>query len=161
TYVDGSTPTVLLVHGAFSDASVWTEVIAGLQDAGVGVLAPANPLRGLATDAAYLARVIQGIDGPVLLVGHAYGGAVITQAGSAAVILVGLVYWAAFPLAAGEPLLALPARFPKPHLWPALRPAPFPSGNTGSDVELYLTADRYHDVLAAALPKRITAVAAA
>src|SRR5262245_47661029 len=112
TFVDGSTPTVLLVHGAFTDASIWADVIAGLQEARIGVQAPANPLRGLAIDAAYIASVIRAIDGPVLLAGHAYGGAVITQAGSGVDNVVGLAYVAAFAPAAGECLLDLTARFP-------------------------------------------------
>jgi pimeloyl-ACP methyl ester carboxylesterase len=161
TFLDGSTPTVLLVHGAFTDASIWMDVIAGLQNAGIGVLAPANPLRGLATDAAYLASIVRAIDGPVLLTGHAYGGAVITQAGTGADNVVGLVYVAAFAPAAGERLLDLTARFPDTQLQPALRPATFPTGNTGSGVELYLTADRYRDVFAADLPARTSAAAAA
>ena len=161
TLLDGSTPTVLLVHGAFTDASIWLDVIAGLQGAGIGVLATANPLRGLATDAAYLASVVRTIDGPVLLVGHAYGGAVITEAGSEVDNVVGLVYVAAFAPAAGECLLDVTARFPDTPLGPALRPATFSTGGTGSGVELYLTADRYHDVFAADLPERTTAAAAA
>jgi len=161
TFVDGSSPTVLLVHGAFADASIWSAVIAGLQDAGIGVQAPANPLRGLATDAAYLANVIRAIDGPVLLTGHGYGGAVITQAGCGLDNVVGLVYVAAFAPAVGESLLDIAARFPDTRLGPALRPATFPTGNIGSGVELYLAADCYSDVVAADLPERTTAVAAA
>jgi hypothetical protein len=137
------------------------DVIAGLQDARIGVLAPANPLRGLATDAAYLAGVVGAIDGPVLLAGHDYGGAVITQAGAGADNVVGLVYVAAFVPAAGECLLDLTARFPDTQLQPALRPATFPAGDAGSGVELYLTVDRFRDVFAADLPDRTTAAAAA
>ena len=74
------TPTVVLVHGGFVDASNWTPVIQELQSRGLPVLAPANPLRSLAGDAAYIASVVNDIDGPVLLVGHSYGGAVITVA---------------------------------------------------------------------------------
>lgn len=160
TFLDGSTPTVLLVHGAFSDGSIWTDVIEGLQDAGIGVLAPANPLRGLATDAAYIASVVRTIDGPVVLAGHAYGGAVITQAGSEVDNVVGLVYVAAFALAAGECMLDLATRFPDTLLGPALRPVTF-VGSTGSGAELYVTPDRYQDVLAGDLPERMAAVAAA
>lgn len=160
TYVDGSVPTVLLVHGGFADASIWAGVIACLQGAGIGVLAPANPLRGLATDAAYLASVVRAIDGPVVLAGHSYGGAVITQAGSAADNVVGLVYVAAFAPAEGESLLDLTARFPDTQLGPALRPATFPIGGGEPGVELYLTPSRYRQVFAADLPEQTTAVAA-
>lgn len=160
TFVDGSTPTVLLVHGGFADASIWAEVIADLQATGTGVLAPANPLRGVATDAAYLASVARAIDGPVLLAGHAYGGAVITQAGCGLDNVVGLVYVAAYAPAAGENLLDLAARFPSTRLAPALRPATFPTADAEPGVELYLTADRYREVFAADMPERTTAVAA-
>ncbi len=75
-------PTVVLVHGASADASSWAGVIGELQADGVPVLALANPLRGLAGGAAYIAARVKPIDGPVLLVGHSYGGAVITVAGA-------------------------------------------------------------------------------
>src|ERR1700736_1442846 len=77
-------PTVVLVHGAFADASSWTGVIQGLQARGVNVTAPANPLRGISLDSAYLASVLDQIPGPVLAVGHSYGGAVISTAASIA-----------------------------------------------------------------------------
>src|SRR5450755_480607 len=101
TFRNGSTPTVLLVHGAFGDGSMWAAVIAELQDAGIGVMAPANPLRGLASDAAYVASVAAAIDGPVMLAGHGYGGAVVTVAGCAAGNVVGLVYVTGYALDAG------------------------------------------------------------
>jgi len=153
TFVNGSNPTVLLVHGGFADASSWADVVADLQDAGIEVFAPANPLRGVAADAAYLASIARRIDGPVLLVGHSYGGAVITQAGARTDNVVGLVYVAAFALAEGESLLDVSARFPDTLLIPALRP----TGNA----ELLLSADRYREVFAADLPERLASVAAA
>src|ERR671914_166816 len=76
------TPTVVLVHGGFADASFWAPVIKQLQASDVPVLAPPNPLRGLAHDAEYIASYVNQIDGPVLLVGHSYGGAVISVAGA-------------------------------------------------------------------------------
>jgi pimeloyl-ACP methyl ester carboxylesterase len=97
-----ATPTVVLVHGAFADASSWAGVITELQSDGVPVLAPPNPLRSIAGDAAYIAERVRQIDGPVLLVGHSYGGAVITVAGAAADNVVGLVYVAAFIPDQGE-----------------------------------------------------------
>jgi pimeloyl-ACP methyl ester carboxylesterase len=89
-------PTMVLVHGAFADASSWNAVIERLQHQGYSVVAPANPLRGLAADAAYLASVVNQLDGPVLLAGHSYGGAVITNAVTDAPTVVGLVFVAAF-----------------------------------------------------------------
>src|SRR5437763_9838002 len=88
--------TVVLVHGAFADASSWTGVIERLQAGGVHVTAPANPLRGIASDSAYIASVLNQIPGPVLAVGHSYGGAVINKAATRAKNVVGLVYVDAF-----------------------------------------------------------------
>jgi len=99
-----ATPTVVLVHGAFADASSWSGVIERLQGKGVTVIAPANPLRGVAHDSAYTAAVFEQIDGPVLAVGHSYGGAVITNAATDAKNVVGLVYVAAFAPEEGETL---------------------------------------------------------
>src|ERR1700704_3838879 len=97
-------PTVVLVHGAFADASSWTGVIQQLQARGVNVTAPANPRRGIAHDSAYLASVLDQIPGPVLAVGHSYGGAVISNAASMAKNVVGLVFVAAFAPDEGERL---------------------------------------------------------
>ena len=80
----GAKPTIVLVHGAFADASSWNGVIERLQRQGYTVIAPANPLRGVAADSAYIASLLSQIDGPVLLAGHSYGGAVISNAGASA-----------------------------------------------------------------------------
>src|SRR3979411_1521329 len=96
--------TVVLVHGAFADASSWTGVIQRLQTRGVQVTAPANPLRGISIASAYVASVIDQISGPVLAVGHSYGGAVISNAASMAKNVVGLVFVAAFAPGEGEGL---------------------------------------------------------
>src|SRR5690242_21931457 len=92
----GAKPTVVLAHGAFADASSWNGVIERLQQQGYTVIAPANPLRGVAADSAYTASLLSQIDGPVLLAGHSYGGAVITNAATSATNVAGLVYVAAF-----------------------------------------------------------------
>ncbi len=105
----GSSPTVVLVHGAFADASSWNGVIPLLEAKGVGVTAPANPLRGISIDSAYTAGVFEQIPGPVLAVGHSYGGAVITNAATNASNVVGLVYVAAFATEEGEALGAASA----------------------------------------------------
>src|SRR5829696_5972665 len=102
-----NTPTVVLVHGGFADASFWSLVIEDLQAHNVPVLAPPNPLRGLAHDAKYVASYANQIDGPVLLVGHSYGGAVISVAGTSTPDAVGLVYVAAFALDNGETAVEL------------------------------------------------------
>src|SRR3954471_20786097 len=105
-------PTIVLVHGGFADASFWAPVIRQLQASDLPVLAPANPLRGLESDAAYIASFVRQIDGPVLLVGHSYGGAVISVAGADADNVVGLVYIAAFILDEGESFGEVFAGFP-------------------------------------------------
>ncbi len=160
SFVNGSTPTVLLVHGAFTDSSIWSGVTAELLAAEIGVLAVANPLRGIATDAAYLASIVSAIDGPVLLVGHAYGGVVVTEAGARTDNVVGLVYVAAFAPAEGESVLDLTARYPETQLGPALRPTTFRTAADEPAVELSLATDRYRAVFAADLPERVTSVAA-
>jgi pimeloyl-ACP methyl ester carboxylesterase len=97
-------PTVVLVHGAFADGSSWNGVIERLQQQGYTVIAPANPLRGVAADSAYTASLVNQIDGPVLLAGHSYGGAVISNAAASAPNVVGLVFVAAFAPDEGERL---------------------------------------------------------
>lgn len=100
----GVKPTIVLVHGAFADASSWNGVIERLQQQGYTVIAAANPLRGLAADTAYTVSLLNQIDGPVLLVGHSYAGAITTNAANSAPNVVGLVYVAAFATDDGENL---------------------------------------------------------
>src|SRR5262249_210736 len=101
---DQGSPTVVLVHGAFADASSWNGVIERLLAKGVQVTAPANPLRGLDIASAYIAAVFDETPGPILAVGHSYGGAVISNAATNSKNVVGLVYVAAFATEAGETL---------------------------------------------------------
>ncbi|TQF01635.1 alpha/beta hydrolase [Kitasatospora acidiphila] len=154
-----SPPTVVLVHGAFADASSWAGVIAELQGHGVPVVAPPNPLRGLASDAAYTASVVAGIDGPVVLVGHSYGGAVITVAGTAENV-VGLVYIAAYALEEGESLGELQGRFPDSPLASSLRTATYPVDGGGSAVEVSVVPEAFPSVFAADVPEEVTRVLA-
>src|SRR5256886_2791692 len=120
--------TVVLVHGAFADASSWTGVIERLQKAGVQVTAPANPLRGLAIDSAYIASVLDQIPGPVLAVGHSYGGAVISTAATMANNVVGLVFVAAFAPDEGERLGEATGTSKDSILNAALMPRRYPTG---------------------------------
>ncbi|HEY4225458.1 MAG TPA: alpha/beta hydrolase [Pseudolysinimonas sp.] len=154
-----TSPTVVLVHGAFADAGSWAGVTAILQAARVTVLAPANPLRGVTSDSAYIASVISQIDGPVLAVGHSYGGAVITNAGTAASNVVGLVYISAFAPDEGEKLGDVTATSADAILSTALLPRQFPTGS-GSEpaVELYVDPAKFHEVFAADLPAAQSAV---
>ncbi len=85
-------PTVVLVHGGWDNSTGWNAVVAKLQDRGFDVIAPANPLRALASDAAYVRSVLETIDGPIVLVGHSYGGAVITNAAVGIPQVKALVY---------------------------------------------------------------------
>ena len=135
TKIDGL--TVVLVHGAFADASSWSGVIPRLQKRGLPVIAPANPLRGIAYDSAYTASVIEQIDGPVLAVGHSYGGAVITNAATTAKNVVGLVYVAAFAPAEGELLGAIEAGSKDSVLNSALVNRKYPV-NGGTAAESYI-----------------------
>jgi pimeloyl-ACP methyl ester carboxylesterase len=142
-------PTVLLVHGAFADAGSWAGVTEILLAAGVKVLGPANPLRGLAGDSAYIASVLAQIDGPVLAVGHSYGGAVITNAATQADNVVGLVYVAAFAPEENESLTEAEGTSRDSVLAPALLPRQYPTGDAGGTAtELYVNPESFHQVFA-------------
>ncbi|MFF3783894.1 alpha/beta fold hydrolase [Streptomyces sp. NPDC001933] len=145
------TPTAVLVHGAFADAASWTGVIAELQNHGVPVVAPPNPLRGLASDAAYIASVAAQINGPVVLVGHSYGGAVISVAGAAENV-VGLVYVAAYVTEEGESLGELQGRFPLSPLVSNLKEAAYPGEGAKPATEVTIRADAFPDIFAADVP---------
>ena len=121
--------TVALVHGAFADSSSWTAVIELLQQAGVNVTAIPNELRSVSSDAAYVASAVNQIPGPVLLVGHSYGGAVITNAGSMTPNVVGLVYVSAFAPDEGESLASIETGSKDSVLVSALVPRQYPTGN--------------------------------
>jgi pimeloyl-ACP methyl ester carboxylesterase len=153
-------PTIVLVHGGFADASFWTPVIQELQARGLPVLAPPNPLRGLAGDAEYIASFVNQIEGPVLLVGHSYGGAVISVAGAAADNAVGLVYVAAFILDEGESFGEVFAGFPDTPLLGAVRPGNYPLPDGGTAVELSIAPELYRSAFAADLPAEVTEVLA-
>ncbi|MBV9359737.1 MAG: alpha/beta hydrolase [Chloroflexi bacterium] len=158
----GSPVTVVLVHGAFADASSWTGVIQRLQAAGVPVTAPANPLRGISVDSAYLASLLDQIPGSVILVGHSYGGAVISNAASAAKNVVGLVFVAAFAPDEGERLGELASRSKDSLLGTAQVALHYPMGPGGeSAVEFGIDPAKLHDVFAADLPAEQAAVLAA
>ncbi|MDP9868169.1 MULTISPECIES: alpha/beta fold hydrolase [Streptosporangium] len=154
-----TTPTAVLVHGAFADAASWSGVIAELQQHGVPVVAPPNPLRGLASDAAYVASVAAQIDGPVVLVGHSYGGAIITVAGATENV-VGLVYVAAYVPEEGESLAELQGRFPEPPLGASLRQATYPVEGAEPAVEFTIAPEAFPRVFAADVPGEVTGVLA-
>ena len=136
-------------------------MITELKADGLQVLAPPNPLRGLAGDAAYIAERVRQLQGPVLLVGHSYGGAVITVAGAAADNVVGLVYVAAFIPMEGETIAEIYDRFPKPRLPEVLQENSFPLDSAGENaIELSIAPDAYSGVFAPTLAPAAAAAAA-
>jgi pimeloyl-ACP methyl ester carboxylesterase len=156
-----SVTTVVLVHGAFADASSWNGVIERLQSEGVPVTAPANPLRGIAADSAYIASVFDQIDGPVLAVGHSYGGAVITNAATEAKNVVGLVYVAAFAPDEGEALGEVEAGSKDSVLNSALVPRQYPTADGGSATEFYIDPAKAREAFAGDLSDQQAALIAA
>jgi pimeloyl-ACP methyl ester carboxylesterase len=158
---DTNTPTVVLVHGAFADASSWNGVIEQLQAKGVEVTAPPNPLRGIEIDSAYIAEVLDEIPGPVLLVGHSYGGAVITNAATGKDNVRGLVYVAAFAPDEGEKLGDVEAGSKDSVLNAALVPHHYPSGNGGEAVEFAIDPPKVAEAFASDLPAEQVALIAA
>ena len=159
---DDAPLTVVLVHGAFADASSWTGVVERLQAAGMRVMAPANPLRGISVDSAYIASFLNQVSGPVLAVGHSYGGAVISNAATAASNVVGLVFVAAFAPEEGERLMDVDGGSKDSVLNTALVPHQYPIGDgTETAVEFAIDPAKFHDAFAADLPPEQTAVMAA
>lgn len=156
-----NSPTVVLVHGAFADSSGWAGVIERLQGAGIAVTAAVNPLRSVSHDAAYVASFVQQIPGPVLLVGHSYGGVVITNAASAAGNVVGLVYVSAFAPDEGESLMDIEVDSKDSVLNSSLLPLQYPTvQGAETAVELIINPEKYHEAFAADLPEEQTKVMA-
>ena len=155
-------PTVVLVHGAFADASSWSGVVELLLKEGHDVIAPANPLRGIAMDSAYLTSVLYQIDGPVLLAGHSYGGAVISNAATKAPNVVGLVFVAAFAPEEGETLNDAEGTSKDSVLASALLVRKYPTGTNGDTALEYLVDPaKFHSAFAADVPTDHAAVMAA
>jgi pimeloyl-ACP methyl ester carboxylesterase len=141
--------TIVLVHGAFAESASWDPVIDRLLNAGHPVTAVANPLRGVASDAACVSDHIRSIEGPVVLVAHSYGGAVITNVDPDAGEIVGLVYVNGFAPDAGENCFQLAAMFPGSMLGETtVQPVPRSDGTT----DLYVARDPFHDIFCADVP---------
>jgi pimeloyl-ACP methyl ester carboxylesterase len=155
------TPSVVLVHGAFADASSWNGVIPLLQAKGIRVTAPPNPLRGLHHDADYIAGVIAETPGPVLVVGHSYGGAVITNAAGRPENVRGLVYVAAFAPDEGEKLGEILPTSKDSVLNSALVPGHYPGPDGEPAVEFSIDPAMFHDAFAADVSAEDAAVMAA
>ena len=154
-------PTVLLVHGAFADASSWNGVIERLQAEGMDVIAPPNPLRGIAEDSAYIASVLDQIDGQVVAVGHSYAGAVISNAAAKAENVVGLVFVAAFAPEEGERLGEVAPTSKDSILGSVQVARHYPSTNGGEATEFAIDPGGFREAFAADLPAEQAAVMAA
>jgi pimeloyl-ACP methyl ester carboxylesterase len=159
---DTANLTIVLVHGAFADASSWNGVVERLQASGLRVTAPANPLRGIAFDSAYVASVLAQTAGPVLAVGHSYGGAVISNAATGAGNVVGLVFVAAFAPDEGERLGEVESGSRDSVLNSALVPLRYPTRDGGQTAtEFAIDPAKFRDAFAADLPPEQTALMAA
>lgn len=151
-------PTVVLVHGAFADASSWNGVVKILEKDGYPVVAAANPLRSVKGDGAAVSALLAGIKSPVVLVGHSYGGNVISEAANDRANVKALVYVSAFAPEAGETVAGLAGKFPGSTLGPTLA-APVALADGGKD--LYIQQDKFHDQFAADVPAAQAALMAA
>jgi pimeloyl-ACP methyl ester carboxylesterase len=141
-------PTVVLVHGAFADSSGWNGTVRRLLRDGYPVVSAANPLRGVGSDAAQIKALLDSIDGPVVLVGHSYGGMVISRAAAGDKDVKALVYVAAFAPSAGESAGDLSGKFPGSTLAETLRPVPLPGGQQ----DLYVDQKLFPQQFAADVP---------
>jgi len=150
-------PTIVLVHGAFAESASWNGVITRLQSHGVATVAVANPLRSLTGDAAYVRDVIASIGTPVVLVGHSYGGMVITEAAADNEAVVGLVYVSAFAPDTGESAFALSTSAPGSTLGDALSAYPVTTGGN----EFAIRPDAFHQQFAADVAEDVAALMAA
>lgn len=155
------TPTVVLVHGAFADASSWNGVVERLLAKDVRVTAPPNPLRGISIDSAYIASVLAQTPGPVLAVGHSYGGAVLSNAATNADNVVGLVFVAAFATDEGETLGEVEAGSKDSVLNSALMTLNYPTADGGTAVEFAIEPAKLHDAFAGDLSQEQAALMAA
>ncbi|MGW5526964.1 alpha/beta fold hydrolase [Streptomyces xanthochromogenes] len=155
---NSQSPTIVLVHGALTDASVWHGVIRLTQAAGHHVVAPSLPLRGLASDAAYLASFLESVPGPIVLVAHSYAGSVISHPATLDPKVKALVFIAAFQPDAGESSAELNEKFPGSKLGPATTTVvPRPGGN-----DMYLKPEAFGEVYAGDVaPDVVSAMAAA
>lgn len=150
-------PTIVLVHGAFAGSSSWNGVIAELNKRGFHTIAAANPLRSVAGDAASVSAVVRSIRGPVVLVGHSYGGPVITEAANQSSNVKALVYVAGFAPDTGESSLGLSAKFPGSTLGDAITAVDIAGG--GQD--LYIRSEKFRAQFAADVPAAEAALMAA
>ena len=157
----GETPTIVLVHGAWADATGFDPEIRALRDRGFTVIGFANPLRDLAGDATYLAEFLRTLTGPIVLVGHSYGGNVISMAAAGNDQVKALVYLNGWMCDEGESQQQLLERFEGSLVGPSIRPVPYtgPDGSEGAD--LYLDRNAFRETFAADVDPDTAAVMAA
>src|SRR5580765_3055169 len=153
-------PTVVLVHGAFADASGYAALIRTLQAQRIAVRAPMNPLRGLASDADAIARYATTIDGPIVLVGHSYGGAVISQAAPVVGDVRALVFLSAFALDEGESCATVQQAFPPPLLASTNIASPYDAPGAAGGPDLFIKIADFHETFCADLPDDVAATMA-
>jgi pimeloyl-ACP methyl ester carboxylesterase len=152
----GQKPTIVLVHGGWADASCWNPEVTRLQQLGYPVLVPANPERGLASDADYIRSVLDTIKGPIVLVGHSYGGAVISNAAVGVPNVKALVYIAGFAPDKGESVFQLVTKNPGTMIGPkTLTERKYPLGDGKDGTDLYLTLKGYETAFAQDIPKKL------
>jgi pimeloyl-ACP methyl ester carboxylesterase len=151
-------PTIVLVHGAFAESSSWNGVVKRLLAQGYTVVAAANPLRGLRIDSDYVATLFKSIPGPIVAVGHSYGGSVITDAAAGVPNVKALVYVAGLAPDEGESAAAINGRFPGSTLGPTLAP---PTELPGGGKDLYIQQDKFPAQFAADVPKAEAKIMAA
>jgi pimeloyl-ACP methyl ester carboxylesterase len=161
TQPDDIKPTIVLVHGAWADATGFEHEIRALQSRGFRAVGFANPLRGLPGDATYLADHLRSLTGPIVLVGHSYGGMVISAAATGNDQVKALVYFNGWMPDEGESQQQLFERFPGSLVETAIRPVPFtgPDGSEGAD--LYLDPAAFHEAFAADVDRATADVMAA
>ncbi|WP_208511078.1 alpha/beta fold hydrolase [Variovorax paradoxus] len=146
-------PTIVLVHGAFAESASWNDVARDLRARSFPVIAVANPLRGVKSDAAYVGAVVASVPGPVVLVGHSYGGSVISAAAEGRPNVKALVYVAAFAPEVGESAVDLSGKFPGSTLGPTLAP-PVALPDGGKD--LYIQQPLFGRQFAADVAPRVS-----
>jgi pimeloyl-ACP methyl ester carboxylesterase len=152
THSQSVKPTVVLVHGAFADSSSWNGVIKRLRKDGYPVVAAANPLRSVSSDAASVKNLLASIDGPVVLAAHSYGGAVISNAAYGSDKVKALVYADAFLPDKGESANDLASKFPGSVIGQVLRPVPITNPDGSKDVDLYIDQSKFHQAFGADVP---------
>lgn len=161
TQPDGTEPTIVLVHGAWADASGFDREIRALQQRGLRAIGFANPLRGLPGDATHLADLLRTLSGPIVLVGHSYGGAVISAAATGNDQVTALVYFNAWMPDEGESIQQLLEQFEGSLVGPAIRPVPSTGPDGGAGADLYLDPEAFHAAFAADVDPATAGVMAA